>query len=82
MMAATASSGGSLRSAARRSSSSLTRRLASARKLTELAESGIVVSIDQVLEELKAADDEVLKWANRHAGIFMPLDAQIQTEGK
>lgn len=52
------------------------------RKLTELAESRIAISIDEVLEELKAEDDEVLRWANLHAGIFLPLDAPIQTEGK
>jgi hypothetical protein len=50
------------------------------RKLTELAHSSSIISIDEVLEELQAEDDEVSKWAKQHAAIFLPLDADIQTE--
>lgn len=52
------------------------------RKLNELAESRVIISIDEVLEELQAEDDEVTKWAKRHAAIFLPLDAYVQTEAK
>lgn len=50
------------------------------RKLSDLADAGVMIAIDEVFEELKAQDDEVLEWANQHAGIFVPLDADIQTE--
>lgn len=50
------------------------------RKLSELADSGAVIAVDEVLEELKAEDDEVLEWAQAHSGIFVPLTAEIQTE--
>ena len=50
------------------------------RKLTELAESSTIISIDEVLVELQQEDDEVSKWAKQYAAIFLPLDADIQTE--
>ena len=51
--------------------------------LSDLAASGVVASIDQVFEELKAqADDVVTKWAEAHDSIFLPLDAPVQTKAK
>ncbi|OHB83876.1 MAG: hypothetical protein A2V98_22075 [Planctomycetes bacterium RBG_16_64_12] len=51
--------------------------------LSDLATSGVVASIDQVLEELRVQEDDVVtKWAEAHASIFLPLDAPIQTKAK
>jgi len=46
-------------------------------KVGELAESEILISVEDVYEELKVQDDEVLEWANEHVE-FKPLDEQIQ----
>ncbi len=47
-------------------------------KLEELAESEIVASTEDVLEEIKSQDDELLKWANDYEEIFYPLNEEIQ----
>jgi len=49
-------------------------------KLSELAETGTLISSEQVLEELKVQDDMVLLWAKAHHGIFLPLYENIQVE--
>jgi len=49
-------------------------------KVGELAETGTLISIENVYEELKVQDDEVLEWADEHSEIFKPLDEQIQIE--
>ena len=43
-----------------------------------LADEGILISIDEVYEELKVQDDEVLEWAKRHIIMFKPLDGDVQ----
>ncbi len=49
-------------------------------RLDALVANSVVVSIDQVLEELRVQDDTVTEWADAHANIFLPLDAPIQTK--
>ena len=50
--------------------------------LSDLSTSGVVASIDQVLEELKKQDDDILEWSEDHAGMFLPLDGPIQMKAK
>lgn len=47
-------------------------------KLTELSEQGILISAEDVLEELSAFDDEVLRWAVGQSEFFYPLDLNVQ----
>ena len=47
-----------------------------------LSRSGVLVSVEDVLEELKGQDDEVFKWAKKNKSIFLPLDEPIQTEAR
>jgi len=47
-------------------------------KLDELASSGVVISTEQVLQELKAQDDEAHEWAKGFKEIFLPLDEEVQ----
>ena len=47
-------------------------------KLTVLSGSGILISAEDVLEELSAFDDEILKWAVLQDDFFYPLDNSIQ----
>ena len=47
-------------------------------KVGELADNGTLISIEDVYEELKIQDDEVLEWADGHFEIFKPLDEPIQ----
>ncbi len=49
-------------------------------KLNELAEAEILISAEDVFEELKVKDDEILEWANEHQEIFVPLDGHIQEQ--
>jgi len=44
----------------------------------KLIDDGIVISIDEVYEELKVQDDEVLEWAKKHMDMFKPLDEEVQ----
>lgn len=46
--------------------------------LTNLAKIGVLVSVEDVLEELSLFDDEILQWANEQAQIFLPLSENIQ----
>lgn len=49
--------------------------------ISQLAETGILLSSSEVLEELRNTDNEkdvVLIWAERHQSIFIPLDGFIQ----
>ena len=41
-----------------------------------------LVSSEEVLEELRAFDDECLRWAERHEHIFLPSDGGVQLEAK
>lgn len=47
-------------------------------KLDSLAESGILLSVENVHEELKSQDDIVSEWAEKFSHIFLPLDEAIQ----
>lgn len=47
-------------------------------KLSSLSESGTLISAEDVLEELKAFDDEILKWAQDQSNFFYPLDGHVQ----
>jgi hypothetical protein len=50
-------------------------------KVSELANDGIVVASEEVLQELKAQEtDEVLAWAKGHLSMFLPTDAAVQAE--
>lgn len=51
-------------------------------KLDACVDSGLLVSSDLVLDELKAQDDEILAWAKKHSSIFLPLDESIQQKAK
>lgn len=52
-------------------------------KLVEaLAAAGRLLSIDEVLLELKAQDDEVSAWASAHESIFLPLAEDIQVRAR
>lgn len=46
--------------------------------LTELAETGCLLSVEDVFEELNLFDDEILRWAKERKGIFLPLEPGIQ----
>lgn len=47
-------------------------------KLGDLADQGIVISVEDVYEELKVQDDVVFDWATQHPHMFLPLDGIIQ----
>lgn len=47
-------------------------------KISILAGSGIILSVENVYEELKSQDDDVFEWARRFSEIFLPLDEAIQ----
>lgn len=49
--------------------------------INQLAESGVLVSSVEVLDELRKTenkDDDVLMWAESHGTIFLPLDGFVQ----
>ena len=48
--------------------------------LTSLAESGALISVEDVLEELDLFDDEILQWAIAQDHIFCPLTESIQAK--
>lgn len=50
--------------------------------LDHLADSGVLLSTEDVFEELKVQDDEVLRWARSHGEIFLALDEETQTEAR
>lgn len=47
-------------------------------KLEDLAESEIIASTEDVFEEIKSQDDDLLEWANDYEEIFYPLSEEIQ----
>jgi len=51
-------------------------------KLDKMAESGLLISTEEVYEELKVQEDVVFQWAKNHSAIFMPLDEITQNEVK
>lgn len=48
----------------------------------DLADVGALCSVEEVLVELRAQDDEVLEWAELHTNMFYPLDLSIQAQAK
>ena len=52
------------------------------KKLGSLADSGILVSIEEVSEELKHQEDDVYEWACQHSSIFHPLDGPVQKQAR
>jgi len=51
-------------------------------KLDKIAESGLLISTEEVYEELKVQEDVVFQWAKNHSTIFQPLDEITQREVK
>ncbi len=49
-------------------------------KLKELVNSGIIISTEEVFEELKINDDEVFQWAKENSQMFVPIDESIQIQ--
>ena len=47
-------------------------------KVSQLADDGVLISVEDIYEELRVQDDEVLQWAKEHSAIFVPLDDRIQ----
>ncbi len=47
--------------------------------LTDLAEQSLMISVEDVLEELAVFDDEILQWAREQGHIFLPLSENIQS---
>ena len=48
----------------------------------KLSRNGVLLSVEDVLEELEDQDDDVFKWAKKNKSIFLPLDEAIQTEAR
>lgn len=48
-------------------------------KIAELLESGLIISSQEVYEEIQAGDDYLSKWAKERRNIFLPTDEEIQT---
>lgn len=46
--------------------------------LTELAQTNILLSVEDVFEELSLFDDEILQWASEQHHIFHPLSKGVQ----
>ncbi len=47
-----------------------------------LADRSRLFSIDLVLDELNAVDDQVAQWANAHSDLFLALDDDIQQQAR
>lgn len=46
------------------------------RNVDQLVAQERLISPDQVLEEIRVQDDEILEWANRHSAVFKRLDGK------
>jgi hypothetical protein len=51
-------------------------------KLGEACSTGTILATEEVYEEIKKIDDDVLKWCSQRAEIFVPHDEQIQKATK
>ncbi len=51
-------------------------------KVTELIESGRLISVDEVLHEITRQDDLLAKWAKTKKEIFVPLTEEVQDAAK
>jgi hypothetical protein len=50
--------------------------------LDRLAKAGRLLSVDEVLQELRAQDDEITEWADTHEDIFLSLEESIQLKAR
>ncbi len=51
--------------------------------LGELADKGIMMSVEEVFEELKVHEEDVVTaWAKKHLTMFLPLDEPTQVKAK
>jgi len=48
--------------------------------LEALIQKGMLRATEEVLEELRKKDDELLKWAKRQDGFFVPIDLLLQQQ--
>lgn len=48
----------------------------------ELADSGVLIATEEVLEELGREDTEVQQWAEEHGAMFLPLDEVTQQRAR
>jgi hypothetical protein len=48
--------------------------------ITDMADSGIIISSQEIYLELEAQDDGVFDWARNHQYVFLPLEDVIQTK--
>lgn len=48
------------------------------RKIDELIENGALIASEEVLVELERKDDEVYRWAQERASMFVPIDGHVQ----
>jgi hypothetical protein len=46
--------------------------------ISEMADTGIIISSQEIFLELQAQDDGIYEWACNHKDIFIPLEEQIQ----
>jgi len=47
-------------------------------RIDKLIESGRLIATEEVLEEIKRKDDDVLEWAEKRRHMFVPIDEDIQ----
>ena len=52
------------------------------RTIETLAEQSRLFSIELVLDELSAVDNEISQWANHHSDLFLSLDEEIQQQAR
>ena len=50
--------------------------------ISEMADSGIIISSHEIYLELEVQDDGVFEWARNHQNIFLPLDDDIQIKAR
>ena len=47
-------------------------------QITELIETGIIISSEEVYDELNAGNDSLISWAKKHKSYFYPSDIEVQ----
>ena len=52
------------------------------RRLEEMVQTGRLVASEEVLNELERQDDGLLRWAKAQNGLFVPMDADIESAVK
>lgn len=51
-------------------------------KVDQLMQAGVLVSVEEVLEELKTQEDPVFRWAKKRKRGFLPLGTDLQRAAK